>query len=516
MKRSLWTGAIALTLMAGAAHAQVGVFHIYTQPAPPVVYRNLTPECLPGDQRSAQQHYRTALKNWQAKIGAGEENAYACATLAAVEGDVTAQGLLGLMYVETTPSDMIGVSASSNFYNDTDAGLYWLKKAADAGDASAALHLGNLYDYGLVAMQDDAEAARWYQRALELGSGPAKDALKTLQARPAREQAFLSKLLPRAETGDVRAMQALGEAYGSGRGLRIDYAKSAQWLTRAAEAGDHQAQSDLGLLYRDGLGVPKDVNTAVDWLLKANDQGFHTFDWVVAELYDSQQLDNGHMDLVAARGKAGKMRYAFGDRIVLDASPEARTQATSGGGARASDIAGVLANNDAAPAAAPDAAEPDADPQTLAKAGAGDKVAQFYAGVMYLNGTGVPADTAQARQWFEKAADAGLPDAQINLGDLYYAGKGVPQDYAKAFAWYQKAADQGDYDGRYNTAVMLDKSLGAPPNPVLAYADAIYLQIWHDPRAPGLIQALKTHTSFEDQAMALRLATQWALAHFAS
>lgn len=49
-------------------------------------------------------------------------------------------------------------------------------------------------------------------------------------------------------------------------------------------------------------------------------------------------------------------------------------------------------------------------------------------------------DYAQAREWYQKAAEAGNANAKFNLGSFYYYGHGVKQDYAKAREWFQKAA----------------------------------------------------------------------------
>jgi len=67
---------------------------------------------------------------------------------------------------------------------------------------------------------------------------------------------------------------------------------------------------------------------------------------------------------------------------------------------------------------------------------------------LYGNGCGVAQDYAQAREWYQKAADAGNADAMNNLGWLYANGHGVAQDYAQAREWYQKAADAGNRDAK--------------------------------------------------------------------
>lgn len=47
---------------------------------------------------------------------------------------------------------------------------------------------------------------------------------------------------------------------------------------------------------------------------------------------------------------------------------------------------------------------------------------------MYYAGHGIPQDYAQARMWFEKAAAQNHADGQYYLGLLYDNGHGVPQD----------------------------------------------------------------------------------------
>jgi TPR repeat protein len=49
---------------------------------------------------------------------------------------------------------------------------------------------------------------------------------------------------------------------------------------------------------------------------------------------------------------------------------------------------------------------------------------------------------AEATFWWRKAAEQGIADAQWWLGIAYYYGKGVPQDHVMADFWYRKAAEQ--------------------------------------------------------------------------
>ena len=76
---------------------------------------------------------------------------------------------------------------------------------------------------------------------------------------------------------------------------------------------------------------------------------------------------------------------------------------------------------------------------------AGDVVAQFSLGAMLYYGG---HDTAQAIEWFRKAAAQGYPSAEFQMGQLYDFGFGVAQDDREALAWYRKAADHGNPAGQ--------------------------------------------------------------------
>lgn len=45
--------------------------------------------------------------------------------------------------------------------------------------------------------------------------------------------------------------------------------------------------------------------------------------------------------------------------------------------------------------------------------------------------------------WFRRAADLGLPEAQFMLGTCYLEGEGMPKDTAEAARWWRLAANQG-------------------------------------------------------------------------
>ena len=54
----------------------------------------------------------------------------------------------------------------------------------------------------------------------------------------------------------------------------------------------------------------------------------------------------------------------------------------------------------------------------------------------------------KAVKYYKMAAETGLATAQINLAECYEKGKGVTKNLAEARVWYQKAAEQGNETGR--------------------------------------------------------------------
>ena len=71
-------------------------------------------------------------------------------------------------------------------------------------------------------------------------------------------------------------------------------------------------------------------------------------------------------------------------------------------------------------------------------------------------------DYATALKEWKPLAEEGDVDAQYYLGVLYDNGDGVPQDYKEAVRWYKLAAEQGDVDAQYNLDFIHRKGLGVP------------------------------------------------------
>jgi hypothetical protein len=113
--------------------------------------------------------------------------------------------------------------------------------------------LGVLYYNGWGVAKDDAEAMRWFHKAVDGGAAEARLFYRT------------------------DAMFYLGDAYEHGNGVAQDYAQAIVWYRKAA-ADDHnhwgiEAMKSLAKLYEDGKGVPVSPHDALAWYQKAADRG---------------------------------------------------------------------------------------------------------------------------------------------------------------------------------------------------------------------------------------------------
>ena len=73
----------------------------------------------------------------------------------------------------------------------------------------------------------------------------------------------------------------------------------------------------------------------------------------------------------------------------------------------------------------------------------GDEKAQYFLGLIYYKGKGVPQDYKTALKWFNLSAEQGNALAQYNLGRLYYLGNGVKENMVYAHMWVNLASLNG-------------------------------------------------------------------------
>jgi localization factor PodJL len=151
-------------------------------------------------------------------------------TQLANSGNPKAETIVGLRYLEGN-----GVPV-----NEAESAK-WLERAATHGQAVAQYRLGTLFERGRGVPADGAKALHWYQAA--------------------------------AQAGNRKAMHNLAVAYAQGTGVPKDFAEAARWFSKAAALGLADSQFNLAVLYERGLGVPQSLLDAYKWYAIAASQG---------------------------------------------------------------------------------------------------------------------------------------------------------------------------------------------------------------------------------------------------
>lgn len=198
-----------------------------------------------------------------------------------------------------------------------------LVSAANAGGAVAETVLGLKYLDGTGVAPNEAEAARWLERAAKQGQPIAEYRLGTLYERghgvPADAKQAAAWYEAAAKLGNRKAMHNLAVAYAQGAGVRKNFTVAAQWFVKAANLGLRDSQFNLAVLYERGMGVPQSLTDAYKWYAVAAAQGDTESKARVAALSTQLSAD----DRAAAQRSADAFKPAPPDRAANVAPTEA-------------------------------------------------------------------------------------------------------------------------------------------------------------------------------------------------
>jgi TPR repeat protein len=192
---------------------------------------------------------------------------------------------------------------------DAKTGRYWLRAAAEQGNAYAADALANAYASGQGGPQDPQQAEHWWKVAARSGNADAQEHLGQLLLASGETEQAMVWLRDAADRGDQPAQGELARLYreaplpdadlhrGENRiaalgerldsvGIRTMYTlwhtietgspvmQSSDALTSRAQSGDPLAEFQLAMHYRDGAwAVEADAGQAMTWLRRAADAG---------------------------------------------------------------------------------------------------------------------------------------------------------------------------------------------------------------------------------------------------
>lgn len=240
---------------------------------------------------------------------------------------------------------------------NVETAAYWYRKAADQGDPGAQNQLGYLYLTGLGVQADEVQAFKWFARAAGSGFEPAKLNVAVMYMHGqgvARDPALAFQMLQDlAAKRNPIAEDYLGIAYYTGTGVKIDHSLGEKWFDRAARQHDPEGEFDMGVLDSFAPGHPQD--------------------FVRAAAYFRSSAEGGYVNAMHLLG------------LLLVMHPELpRT---------------------------PD----EVEKLIVTAAQSGFWRSSLLLGIMARDGTGRPADEAEAYRWFLIAAGQGGQEAQKML-----------------------------------------------------------------------------------------------------
>lgn len=132
----------------------------------------------------------------------------------------------------------------------------------------------------------------------------------------------------------------------------------------------------------------------------------------------------------------------------------------------------------------------------------GDPDAQFNLAQAYKLGRGVPADLAQAEQWYAKAAAQGHPQAVTNYG-LALFQNGRRQEAVK---WLEQSAARGEARAQFVLGTMLFNGDAVSKDWVRAYALMTRASSSGLPQASQTLAQMDKYVSLQDRQRGLEMA----------
>lgn len=156
--------------------------------------------------------------------------------------------------------------------------LYWTKRAARNGDATALYSMGMRYLGGEGVRRNISRAIEYLSAAAQAGDGEAAAEaghalLHDMPPTRANRRKAIALLRLRVESGSALGACALGWAYCMGVGVRRDQHRAISLYRLAARRGSDHAMWNLSLCYENGTGVSKNGSRSRFWLRRAAEAG---------------------------------------------------------------------------------------------------------------------------------------------------------------------------------------------------------------------------------------------------
>jgi hypothetical protein len=164
---------------------------------------------------------------------------------------------------------------------DARAAVRWFRKSAIAGNSSGQNHYGVCLSAGRGVRRDDAEALRWFKRALRQGCPCAPNNIASVYGDRGNNRLAIFWYQRAVAGGDRDALVEVGRRYYAGVGTKRDPRHAVRCFHKAiiskyiSQAGREDAMFYLGVAFYEGRGVKKSDARAIKWLSKANTDDDH-------------------------------------------------------------------------------------------------------------------------------------------------------------------------------------------------------------------------------------------------
>lgn len=259
----------------------------------------------------------------------------------------------------------------------------------------------------------------------------------------------ITDLETRADSGDARALNILGNNYYYGRGVAVDYTKAFQFFQKAANLGDAHGQYNLGCCYWFGKGVKKDYVQAFKIFQAAAEKGNASAIYGLGACYDNGQgVDTDKKKAALLFYQSAQKGNVSAKKALDHVKPRENLYIAEclyhGRGIEKNLSEAILFFQKAAEAGLP--------------------YAEYALGFCYENAHGVEKDPFKAFSWYERAAQHAHTESMRCLADCYLYGFGVNEDAGVAVEWYIKAADSGNAVALRQLGVCYEKGLGVQPD----------------------------------------------------
>lgn len=404
---------------------------------------------------------------------------------AAKKGDGDSQNTLGTYYY-----------AGKKVKQSYEVALKWFSMAAKQKHVKAMANMGLCYQLGHGTKKDSLMAVKLYKESIKAGNSELvkqrEDNLENSHsafdirlladlydngcgdAVKKNQELALKYYKMAADNGDAFSAYKYGESLCNGKGVKVDKAKGAIYLSRAVKhripnammllgnllyKGDGVQQDyakamslykqvavknnpvamwNIGIMYKKGLGVKQNYLIALQWLAAASNKGMkNNF---------MKQLEDENVEI--NDGWKGTDFYTFIHAM-------ANMEASSADYAAAVKELTVLEKKNLPVAStllgrcyADKTWKKANDKKMLAyyekAANAGEPYACYLLAQLHFTGSkAVKAAKNMVVELYEKSAEEGYAPALCELGDLYFAGKLVNKNVTKAIGYYNGALLNG-------------------------------------------------------------------------